>query len=94
MQKQEEGINVWVKVTYKTLNVYGIEYKNPYTLAYQVFDCERKRNKILNLITYSSTGGNVLESLTYEPSNQTWNNIPPESINDDLLTVICLVIEK
>ena len=93
MQKIDEGIKVWVKVIYKAKTVEGIEYKNPYTLAYQLFDCDGKRSKNLELITYSSSG-NILESYTYEPYEQRWNNIPPESISDALLQVICLVNAK
>lgn len=93
MQKTDEGIKGWVKVTYQTKIVKGIEYDKPYTLAYQLFDCVGQRDKNLQLITYSNSG-DILEDYTYEPYEQRWNNIPPESISEALLKVICLVNGK
>ena len=86
--RADEGIKNWVKAIKKSNKIKGVVYNNVTTTMLSIFDCENKRFKIIQIVSYDSTG-KTIDSAIREEYEQLWQDAVPGSAAEVMLKKIC-----
>lgn len=80
---------IWVKTFNNPTRVKGkIVKKGTVEKTLYVFDCSKKRMKIIQRVTYDFDG-KLLKSVTLDDYEQQWTNTVPETVGEELSRKAC-----